>query len=120
MTNESAEGDADQPFIPEWDQKIAETAIGKTILIGVTYMAADGVTIMGQVQYHGIVVAVDTSIGVNVECRGEHVGKTLNLPPDLKVFAPAEPGHYRLRSSGEVVIDPDFATQWKMVEGVKH
>jgi len=34
------------------------------------------------------------------------------LPPDLRAFQDAPPGEYRLRSTGEVVVDPDFISSW--------
>lgn len=120
MTGETAGGGTEEPFAPAWDQAVADAAIGKTILIGMTYVSPDGETVRGHVQYHGVIVSADAEAGVKVECRGEHAGKTLSLPPDLTVFRPAAPGQYRLRSSGEIVVDPAFSTQWKSIAGVKH
>jgi len=34
------------------------------------------------------------------------------LPPDLRAFRKAEPGEYRLKSSDEVVVDPDYLASW--------
>jgi hypothetical protein len=38
------------------------------------------------------------------------------LPPDLAAFRRAEPGEYRLKSSTDVVIDPDVLGSWSIVE----
>ncbi|HEV2489437.1 MAG TPA: hypothetical protein VGT03_06495 [Candidatus Acidoferrales bacterium] len=35
-------------------------------------------------------------------------GSEFTLPPDLRVLEPAPPGEYRLRSTGEVIVDPDY------------
>ncbi len=37
------------------------------------------------------------------------------LPPVEEAFEPAPPGEYRLRTTGEVVVDPDFTTSWTVV-----
>jgi hypothetical protein len=34
------------------------------------------------------------------------------LPLDLEALRPAPPGSYTLRSSGEVVVDPDLLSAW--------
>jgi hypothetical protein len=43
-----------------------------------------------------------------IEVRRADTGDIFTLPPALEAFAPAPPGEYRLRSTGEVVVDPDF------------
>jgi hypothetical protein len=111
MEAERSKSDKEEPWQP-WNQEIAESAVGKTVLVGITYLAADGQTVKRQVQYHGVVAVVDGKVGVTIECDGVHSGEKLSLPPDMKVFTPAKPGEYRLRSTGEVVVDPDFVTNW--------
>lgn len=96
---------------PSWDQKVAEEALGKVILIGVTRLSPDGVTVLRQEQLFGVVAVVDEQSGVTIERQGVHAGERLILPPDLSLFKAASPGEYRLRSTGEVVIDPDFISQ---------
>ena len=105
---------------PAWDQNAAEAALGKTVLIGITRLAPDGVTVRRQEQYFGVVVAVDQKNGVTIERRGAHAGELMTLPPDLSLFKSAPPGEYRLRSTGEVVTDPDFLSEWTLSEPVKH
>ena len=41
-------------------------------------------------------------------------GEILGLPPDLSSTRIAPPGEYRLRSTGEVVVDPDYLTTWNI------
>ena len=43
--------------------------------------------------------------------------ETYTLPPDLRNYEPAAPGEYRLRSTGEVVADPDFISNWTITSG---
>ena len=39
-------------------------------------------------------------------------GMLFRLPPVPEAFEPAEPGEYRLRSTGEIVTNPDFVAIW--------
>jgi hypothetical protein len=100
----------------EWDQDVADAAIGKTLLVGITRIAADGQTVLEQHQYYGKVIRAQRGVGIDIECAGVLAGEVKSLPPDMIVFAPARPGEYRLRSTGEVVTDPDLVTTWTMRE----
>jgi hypothetical protein len=103
----------DSARAPEWDSDFAAQLIGKTVLIGITYLDAGG-SLLEQVQFHGIIVEARPDHGVIVNCRGENVGQKFTVPPDLRSIQPARPGKYRLRSTGEVVVDPDYTTSWTM------
>jgi len=93
---------------PEFGLESASHLIGKHVLVGLTFLSADG-EIEEQDQFHGTVVTCDDTI-VAIEPWGG--GELITLPPDLRPFQPAPPGEYRLRSTGEVVIDPDFTATW--------
>ncbi len=41
-------------------------------------------------------------------------GSIFGLPPDLSSTKRARKGEYRLRSTGEIVIDPDFTSTWNV------
>ena len=43
-------------------------------------------------------------------------GEVLTLPPNPDAFTDAKPGIYRLRSTGEEVVDPDLTTVWTIRE----
>jgi hypothetical protein len=81
--------------------------MGKHVLIGITYVDAED-QVVEQVQCHGKIIRIDGS-GIFVE---QADGETFALPPDIESFRPAKPGVYRLRSSGEVVENPDFLSSW--------
>ena len=104
---------------PRWDQSEADWLVGKTVLIGITLLAADDTTVKSKQQYHGKIVRVDRSRGIVIECEGAWSGKTLELPPDLRAFRPAGPGEYRLRSTGEIIKDPDVLTTWTFTKSAK-
>jgi hypothetical protein len=88
--------------------------IGKTVLIGITYMTHDD-QFISQDQFHGEIVSYQAGQGIEVRLRGQREGEIYRLPPDLKQLHWAERGEYRLRATGEVVADPDFTTSWTVV-----
>jgi hypothetical protein len=47
-----------------------------------------------------------------IRLEGQKEGELFWLPPDIRAFQDAQPGEYRLRSTGEIVVDPDFITNW--------
>jgi len=96
--------DDESPF----DQERANELIGKTALVGLTYFNADG-SERDRIQVFGEIVAFDETI-VTMKLAGS--GKEFTLPPMLDAFEEAEPGEYRLRSTGEVIVDPDLLSKW--------
>jgi hypothetical protein len=104
---------------PKWDQDEAEWLLGKSIVIGFTYLASDEKTVTSQHQFHGRITKAHSSVGLTIECEGVSAGKTIVLPPDLSAFRLASKGEYRLRSTGEVITDPDMLTTWTVVQRPK-
>lgn len=101
---------------PEFDEALAKRLIGKYVLVGMTYESKSG-EFIEQVQNHGIVKSADAYKGVCIELKGDSEGKAdLWLPPDLRPYHQAEPGEYRLRSTGEVVVDPDYVCTWTITK----
>jgi hypothetical protein len=79
--------------------------IGKRLLVGITYEDQDGKMIR-QEQFHGLIVEAGER-GVVIELND--TGERKSLPPQLME---APPGEYRLRSTCEVVINPDYLAKW--------
>jgi hypothetical protein len=104
---------------PPWDQREADRLIGKYVLAGVTYLASDDETVLSQLQYHGKITKAEPRVGFTIECEGASAGKTMVLPPDLRAFQVAGMGQYRLRSTGEVINDPDMLTTLSVVQHSK-
>jgi hypothetical protein len=104
---------------PEWDQSEADWLIGKIVLVGITRRASDGTTIKSHGRYHGKIVRADRGAGIAIECEGIWSGKTITLPPMTGAFHPANSGEYCLRSTGEIIKDPDVLTTWSITEPVK-
>ncbi len=86
---------------------------GRTLLVGITHVAADGSHT--QEQYAGTASISDRGSYslVTVACSD---GETRNYPFDSRSLERAGPGEYRLRSTGEVVTDPDFLMTWTVTK----
>lgn len=99
---------------PEWNEDRASALVGKYALIGLTFLDEDD-NLISQVQRHGRILEMDASRGIAIRlvAHGRHWdGEIYRLPPDLRAFVDAPPGEYRLRSTGEVVVDPDVTASW--------
>ena len=82
--------------------KKGEEFVGHTALVGITYLNCDK-SVREHLQYHGTVVRVDEDgwlVLARPKCEGE-----FRFPPVLHV---AKGGHYRLKSTGEEVVNPEF------------
>lgn len=81
--------------------------LGKTILVGITYYTKDN-EFIEQKQYWGTVIEANDK---QIRFRQKN-GDVFWLPPDLSSTKLAPKGEYRLRSTGEIVVDPDFTSVW--------
>ena len=86
--------------------------LGKYVLIGITRISAEG-DLPEEGECHGRIALVDPDLGIRVVLSH---GEVLTLPPDLDSFRVAHPGVYRLRSTGEKIVDPDLTTVWTIRE----
>src|SRR5262249_37480754 len=96
---------------PPFDEARAQQSVGKYILIGLTYRD-DGGNVGEQQQLHGRIVSAAARRGFGAQLAGRRSGETYCLPPDMRSFQTAPPGEYRLRSTGEVIEDPDLLATW--------
>jgi hypothetical protein len=64
---------------------------------------------VAQRQLVGTLSSVDPVRGIGFSLDG---GGTYRLPPDGRALEEACPGSYRLRSTGETVVDPDYTCTW--------
>jgi hypothetical protein len=85
--------------------------IGKVVLVGVTRYGGDG-QVQGLEQYAGTVLRISADEGVVL--ADEDDGHERYLPPMLDQYQRAEPGEYRMRNSGMIVVDPDYLTAWDL------
>jgi len=76
----------------------------KRIIVGITFVDSAG-ALIEQYQTHGRVIAANGGEGI-VLVRTD--GGRFVLPPSPQWLKAARPGAYRLRATGETVIDPDY------------
>jgi len=93
------------------DQELANTYIGKHLLIGVTYLDHED-NFIEQKQFHGNIVRINDKEGIVL--RVHESNEEFKLPPDLKTLQKAPKGEYRLQATNEIVVDPDFLTTWTL------
>ena len=99
-----------EPYVPNLDftDEEARSILGKTVLVGVAHRTMDD-EVASLEQFHGKVerVSRDEGLVLRLPTGGERI-----IPPDLSRLAVASPGNYRLKATGEVVVDPDFTAVW--------
>jgi hypothetical protein len=100
---------------PVWDETIAKNVVGKVVLVGLTYLEADG-TLIEQQQFFGTVVSADSRKGILLSLEGQRAGEQYNLSPDTRAIEIASTGEYRLRGTGEVVTDPDYTATFSITK----
>jgi hypothetical protein len=86
----------------------ANNLLGKVLLIGITLLD-DEERLIEQFQVFGKIIRCSTD-GVVIQKNG--TDQEFSIPPDFESITPAQPGEYKLRSTGEVVTDPDYITSW--------
>ena len=102
---------------PAFDEEVARTIIGKHLLVGITHRnRADEVTSFEE--FHGEIVRASRDGGIIVRIDGSAEERW--VPPDLSHLHTAAPGNYSLKSTGEVVVDPDFTATWTVYPPVRH
>lgn len=64
---------------------------------------------------HGIIAGASAK-GIVIRLS---TGSNYNLPPDFDAINEAPPGEYKFRSTGDVVVNPDFMTTWTIHESAE-
>jgi len=80
--------------------------IGRSLLVRVTYVHADGSD--AHTQFVGTVISVSPQVSVSKPGSS----KPFLLPPDPKCYGTAPPGAYKLEPTGETVFNPRYQTTW--------
>lgn len=95
----------------EWNEELACSLVGKTVIIGITENDQTGAFVR-KYQIYGTIALVDGERGISVAIDGTDPTEYCVLPPAPFCFVPAERGTYRLRSSGKVIENPDYVSTW--------
>jgi len=93
------------------DEDPAEAYLGKLLLIGLSILDEDDVLLERFETYGPIVVADAQQIVIE---KADGSGRYA-IPPVYDSLEEAEPGDYRLRSSGETVSNPDFTASFDII-----
>ena len=101
-----------------FDEDFADGFIGKYLLVGITRTSDKG-KVLSQQQLHGIIITANAE-AIELELGGVHEGKTWRMPPILEELSPARRGKYELKTTGEVVEDPDFTFTLTMRKPLLH
>lgn len=94
------------------DEAEAPEYIGKVVLLGVTYLDHED-KLLGQKQWVGTISMFSKKEGIQIKLLGSD--EPCGLPPDKRGIRKAPPGSYRLRSTGEVIENPDYLATWTCV-----
>lgn len=102
--------------MPPLDESRPADYIGKVILVGVTYLDHKG-RFLDQKQWAGAIDAFSNKDGIRIKRRDSE--SYFCLPPDAEALEKAPPGSYRLRSSGEVIDNPDYLAAWTCIQSAQ-
>lgn len=89
-----------------WEPVFAQALIGKTLLLGLTFLDDDGEVTERQ-QFFGVVIEANDQTGIVLDLLGDQDGDLYTLPPQTSVITATPPGVTSL--SGET---PDFVVNW--------
>lgn len=103
---------------PAFDQALADSYVGKYILVGITYVDHTGKEVRRE-QLHGVIERASPD-GILISLRGTRQGESWNMPPALDAIRPANPGMYTLYGTGEDIEDPDLLATWEVRKPQKH
>jgi hypothetical protein len=90
------------------DEDFAAELVGTHVLVGLTHLDHND-NVLRKEQFHGTVIRASVDEGVILVAAD---GQQHRIPLDSEAFRPADPGEYRLRSTGEVVVDPAWLATW--------
>ncbi|ALL12617.1 hypothetical protein [Caulobacter henricii] len=89
-----------------WDPDLAHSLIGKTLMLGLTFLDDEGEVLERQ-QFFGVVIEANDQTGIALDLLGEQDGDIYTLPPQTSAIIPTPQGVTTL--SGET---PDFVVNW--------
>jgi hypothetical protein len=90
-----------------FDVEKPETLIGRTIIVGMTYLDRNG-AVARRAQHFGRITSI-ADWNISIEREGQGV---FRIPYDIRALSVAAKGTYRLRETGEEITDPDLLSNW--------
>ena len=95
------------------DDTKAGEYLGKTVLVGMTYLDHKG-NLRTRKQFAGTISAFSRAEGIRIKLRESN--DSFCLPPDDRGIGKAPSGTYRLRTTGEEIVNPDYLATWTVNE----
>jgi hypothetical protein len=89
---------------------------GKILLVGITLLD-ENEELIEQIQVYGPIIRIDEK-GVIIKRNG--CGSEFGIPSDFNNINEAKPGEYKLRSTGELVVNPDYISSWTVNKATKN
>jgi hypothetical protein len=77
--------------------------------VGITYLRNDD-TELEKIQFFGTIIKAEEKKGIII--RKANDNKEFILPPDIESISAAQPGEYRLHSTGDLIVNPDLLSVW--------
>src|SRR3954462_10541058 len=94
------------PGRPMFTDAAMHELIGKTVIVGLDRLDADG-SWLGRDRYYGTITEGSRCEGVKIQTSS---GETITLPPDLRPYFAAPAGAHRLENPDQAVKNPDLQT----------
>ncbi|MRM85857.1 hypothetical protein D1Z98_06975 [Riemerella anatipestifer] len=94
-------------LIMTWEE-FKENLKNKTFLIGITFVDENG-DIIDEYQTSGKVLELTDNGILKLKRENENF---FQIPYDNDSIFAAQKGEYKEKSSGKIIVDPDFITQW--------
>jgi hypothetical protein len=92
----------------QFDAAKAKSLIGKSVVIGFSYIDQDD-NLIQQDQFFGDIINFNERVCV---VKIKSTGNEMTLPPVVEAFSEATKGEYRNNKTGEVITDPDLTVAW--------
>lgn len=86
------------------ESRKAQEHVGKRLLFGITYVDQEN-NMLEQKQGCGEIIEITSEL---LKIKLNSTGEIFTLPPFANELEIALPGEYKLRSTGEVVVNPDL------------
>lgn len=93
------------------DENKIKGLLYKYVIIGLSYIDKDE-SVIETVQLHGRVMRINSTEGIVVQREDKQ--EEYKLPLDFGAFLPAQSGEYKLNTTGEIIVDPDYVSSWSI------
>ena len=94
-----------------FDHSLAGSYIGKNLLFGITYCDHNE-NVLRQTQNYGEIIEINEHVML-VKLQGSD--ETFTLPPFVAELEPAPEGEYKLRSTGQIIVNPDLLGRFQVI-----